>query len=188
MRRPSVQRAWVRKAWQGLGGADCVDCALRMGQSDGAPSGQGRWGLIVQRGEGERLPDSGPDAARSLAAEEGEEGGAAMSRGAMSPFGGLRICLSKARSATAFFSRRFSASSSLSRLAACDSIPPYSLRQGWKVCSLMPGFWTTCPIACPPFRSASASRSLPMIYSGVWFLPSIENLPGLTGLKDSHTT
>src|SRR5690606_8226397 len=63
---------------------------------------------------------------------------------------------------------------------------PYWLRQRWNVCSLMPSFWQTCPIVCPAFSSASASRSLLMICSGVCRLPFIENLLGQHGRKDSH--
>src|SRR5580700_8459475 len=77
------------------------------------------------------------------------------------------MCLSRASSATSRLRRVFSASSSLRRLASSAFMPPYWLRQRWKVCSLTPSFWQTWPMVKPWLRSVSACRSLGMISSAV---------------------
>ena len=81
----------------------------------------------------------------------------------------------------------FSISSSLSRLASAAFIPPYWLRQRWKVCSPTSSFWQTWPIAAPPASSASASRSLAMICSGECRVRFIVSLHArIPGIEDSH--
>ena len=81
------------------------------------------------------------------------------------------IYLSNSSSATSFFSRLFSASSSLRRLTSSALRPPYWLRQRWKVCSLIASFWQTCPMAALWASCVSASRSLSATCSGLCRFP-----------------
>ena len=79
----------------------------------------------------------------------------------------------------------------MGRLASSDFMPPYWLRQRWRVCSLTPRCWSTCAIERPDESMASASRSLLMSCSGVCrvrFIESLEASLGPAGAgRDSHS-
>src|SRR5437868_10815087 len=72
--------------------------------------------------------------------------------------------LSRLRSATMCFSRRFSSSSSFSRRASFTSSPPNLLFQVYRVASLTPNSRATSDT----FRPASICFSTPMICSSVY--------------------
>src|SRR5690606_27466921 len=76
-----------------------------------------------------------------------------------------------------------------SRFASLAFIPPYWLRQRWKVCSLISRRCTTWAIVLPVASIASASRNLVMICSGECRLRFIyESLQSPAGAhRDSHT-
>src|SRR5262245_6224309 len=97
------------------------------------------------------------------------------------------ICLSRDNSATSFFSRAFSASSSFTRSAWSARPLPYCCRQRQNVGSLTPSFWQTWPTVIPPAKSSSAARILRTICSGVCRLP-MESLLPARGPRDSHST
>src|SRR3990172_13038396 len=98
-----------------------------------------------------------------------------------------RICLSRVRSATSFFSRPFSTCSSLSCLASLPFIPPYWFRQRWKVASTTSNCWHTSAIVLPSDNIRSASRSLRMICSGLCLLRFIMSLLAqFLGSRDSQ--
>src|SRR5215212_7003323 len=100
----------------------------------------------------------------------------------------LRMLMSTAWSATIFFKRVFSDSSSFRRFVASAFIPPYWFLQRWKVASLMPSFLATSGLEAPAASSASASRSLRTICSGVCLF-FIENPPfAHSGPSDSHSS
>src|SRR5262245_61465329 len=95
----------------------------------------------------------------------------------------LSMALSNPASASSFFRRLFSSSSSLSRLASSAFMPPYWFRQRWKVASLIPRAWQTSPIVRPAACIPSASRSLVTICAALCRVRFIESPPGLRGLK-----
>src|SRR5215203_3247983 len=76
------------------------------------------------------------------------------------------MSMSTACWATIFFKRAFSFSNSLRRFIASVFMPPYWLRQRWKVASLMPSLLATSGTEAPAASSASAWRSLRTIRSG----------------------
>ena len=85
--------------------------------------------------------------------------------------------MSSACSATSFFRRAFSLSSSLRRFASLEPIPPYRFLQRWKVASLMPSSLAASGIVAPAASLASAWRNLRTICcSGECLLP-IEGPP-----------
>src|SRR5271170_5904373 len=81
----------------------------------------------------------------------------------------LSAALSSIASASSFFSRRFSSSSPLSRLASATSIPPYFAFHLYSVASAIPCRRHTSAV----FSPASASRKIPMICSSLYRLPFI---------------
>src|SRR5574337_30881 len=99
-----------------------------------------------------------------------------------------RMLRSTACSATIFFSRAFSFSSSFSRFAWPAFMPPYCARQRWNVFSLMPSGLLTAATVAPVASCASASRSFRMISSGVCRFRFIESPPARMGGSDSHNT
>src|SRR5215208_3543204 len=99
----------------------------------------------------------------------------------------LRMLMSTAWSATIFFRRAFSFSNSFKRFIASAFMPPYWLRQRWKVASLIPSLLATSGTEAPAASSASASRSLRTICSGVCLF-FIESPPSAhLGRLDSHS-
>src|SRR5215218_2073526 len=99
----------------------------------------------------------------------------------------FRMSMSTACSATIFFRRAFSDSSSLRRFIASPFMPPWWLRQRWKVASLMPSLLATSGTEVPAASSASAWRSLRTICSGVCLF-FIENPPSThLGRSDSYS-
>src|ERR1700732_2009821 len=81
----------------------------------------------------------------------------------------LSAALSSIASASSFFSRRFSSSSPLSRLASATSIPPYLAFHLYSVASAIPCRRHNSAV----FSPASASRKIPMICSSLYRLPFI---------------
>ena len=79
----------------------------------------------------------------------------------------LSAALSSIASASSFFSRRFSSSSPLSRLASATSMPPYFAFHLHSVASAIPCLRHTSAVLSP----ASASRKIPMICSSLYRLP-----------------
>ena len=67
---------------------------------------------------------------------------------------------------TARLSRRFSSSSSLSRLISASPMPRNCERQRASVATLISSFWQICATGCPVASICSTSRSLRMISSG----------------------
>src|SRR5215211_7624279 len=99
----------------------------------------------------------------------------------------FRMLMSTAWSATIFFRRAFSDSNSFKRFIASAFMPPYWLRQRWKVASLIPSLLATSGTEAPAASSASASRSLRTICSGVCLF-FIESPPfAHLGRLDSHS-
>jgi hypothetical protein len=75
--------------------------------------------------------------------------------------------MSSAWLATSRLSRAFSASNSLSRLAALAFIPPYWARQRFQVASLVSNLRRTSARSLPSFSSRSPSRTFRTACSGV---------------------
>src|SRR5215212_7912052 len=99
----------------------------------------------------------------------------------------LRMLMFTAWSATIFFRRAFSFSNSFKRFIASAFMPPYWLRQRWKVASLIPSLLATSGTEAPAASSASPSRSLRTICSGVCLF-FIESPPSAhLGRLDSHS-
>src|SRR5215210_1515574 len=100
----------------------------------------------------------------------------------------LRMLMSTAWSATIFFKRAFSFSSSLRCFMVWAFIPPYRFLQRCKVASLTPSFLATSGIGAPAAIWASTPRSLRTICSGVCLF-LIEN-PPIAHLRpsDSHSS
>src|SRR5215207_8348974 len=97
------------------------------------------------------------------------------------------MSMSTACWATIFLRRAFSDSNSLRRFIASAFVPPYWLRQRWKVASLMPSLLATSGTEAPAASSASAWRSLRTICSGVCLF-FIESPPSThLGRSDSHS-
>src|ERR1700679_3323101 len=79
----------------------------------------------------------------------------------------LSIALSSSDSASSFFSRVFSTSSSLRRLASLAFMPPYWASQRCQVDSAIWRCRHTSSSSAPPAKSLLPSASLRMIWSGV---------------------
>ena len=96
---------------------------------------------------------------------------------------------SSSLSATRRFREVFSRSSSRNRLASSAFIPPYWLRQRWKVTSETSRALATSAIDLPSPSISSAARSLRMTWLGVWrFAFTLgSSLPILVGGKNSQT-
>src|SRR4030095_54136 len=101
----------------------------------------------------------------------------------------LSIALSSSASANSFFSRTFSPSSSLSRLASFALRPPYWATQRCQVDSAISRCRHTSSSSPPPAKSLLPSASLRMIWSGVCRrrVMGAVLLPQ-SGATDSHTT